>query len=81
MCGGTLKTDLRKSKNSTGEWGKIKRVRKNRGNIKSKQEEAEVLHDRVGLHTTAHGRLRLLQMDIPEKAQAMGTIHEGRTKV
>lgn len=77
VCGTTLKTDLRKRKKSTRELGKIKRARKNRGNIKSKQEKAELLHGGVDLHTTAHGRLMLLQMDIPKKISAHGDPTQG----
>lgn len=81
VCGTTLKTDVRKRKKSTREVGKIKRVRKNRGKIKTKQEKVEVLHGGVGLHTTAHGRLMLLQMAIPKRSSAHRTPHKGRTIV
>lgn len=60
----------------TQQSSSAKCVRKNRENTKSKQEEAEVLHDGVGLHTTAHGGLILLQMDIPEKSSARGDPHD-----
>lgn len=78
-CGATLKADLREGGRIQQRKGENKKS-KNRGNIKSDQEKEEMLHGGVDLHSTAHGRLILLQMDIPEKCSAHGDTTRGEDK-